>query len=381
MQRHRILGMWMLIGGVVSGCSAAGSAGDDDDRKGTGAGPGQGGFDGSGGADATVGSGSGTGGGGLETCASATEVARPVEANMFISFDKSGSMDSDDKWPEATAALKQFFADPGTDQLRVALRFFGDDLPGGEGCSQFICNLAACAVPHVDVDYLSAAPGDPHEQALIGAINARAPGGNGGTPIHPALHGATTWARNYKIAHPSDEVVVLLVTDGAPQGCNESVSAIAALASDAWMNDGIRTYTVGLAGSHEGTMNQIAAAGGTNQSFFIDGGDVTAELLAALQQIQGEATLPCQFAMPTGDNVDTSKVNMTFTPGGGGEQTIGQVADAAACSGVVDGWYYDDPLNPTSLTLCPDTCAAVQGDPAGIIDIVVGCETVVATPK
>jgi hypothetical protein len=215
----------------------------------------------------------------------------------------------------------------------------------------------------------------------VAAIDARQPGGGGGTPIHPALHGATTWAKGYQASHPGDSVAVLLVSDGAPQGCNESVSAIADLAADAYGAQAIPTYTVGLAGSNESTMNQIAAAGGTGSSFFIDGGDVTAQLLAALQQIKGEATLPCHYAMPSGDGVDPSEVNVSFTPGGGSEQTLPQVADASACGGVSAGWYYDDPAAPSSITLCAQSCDAVQGDPAGAISIVMGCATVVATPR
>lgn len=338
-----------------------------------------------GGGDVTVGvgpgSGPGSGSGGFGTCASSTEVATPVEVNMFISFDKSGSMDSDNKWVDATQALKSFFQDPGTDGLRVAMRFFGDDLPGGAGCSQFICNLAACAVPHVDVGTLLAAPGDAHESALIAAIDARQPGGGGGTPIHPALHGATTWAKSYKSAHAGDEVVVILVSDGNPEGCIETPSVISGLASDAYNNHGIRTYSVGLAGSSEAFMDQIASAGGTSQAFFINSGNVTSQLLGALQQIQGEATLACQFAMPQGNNVDPTKVNVEYTPGGGSGQAIGQVSGPSACGSVADGWYYDDPAMPTSIIFCPQTCTSVQGDPAATIDIVVGCDTVIAQPE
>jgi hypothetical protein len=85
--------------------------------------------------------------------------------------------------------------------------------------------------------------------------------------------------------------------------------------------------------------------------------------------------------MPTGDGIDPGKVNVEFTPGGGAPLTIGQIDSAAECSGVTNGWYYDDPSAPSSLVLCPDTCALVQADPAGVIDIVIGCETVVAEPK
>ena len=316
-----------------------------------------------------------------DECARETQVAQPVELNMFISFDKSGSMDSDDKWNDATDALRAFFQDPGTDGLRVAMRFFGDDLPGGAGCSQYLCNLAACAVPDIAVDYLEAAAGDAHENALVNALAVRQPGGGGGTPIHPALHGATTWGTSYKADNPFDEVVVVLVTDGAPQGCIENVGQIAAVAGDAQQSAGIATYAVGLEGSHESTMNQIASAGGTGQAIFINNGNVSSQLLQALQQIQLEASLPCQYGMPTGENADPSQVNVDHTASGGAPATIGQVANASECSTVDSGWYYDDPNDPTTIILCPETCSDIQGDDGAQIDIVLGCATELAIPK
>lgn len=381
-----VLASWLILitGGLVA-CSAQGeNEGTGASGQGAGSGSGNGAGSGAGGDTVSVGVGVGTGSsgaGGAGSCASATEVAQPVEVNMFISFDKSGSMDGDDKWDDATAALSSFFQDPGTEGLRVAMRFFGDDLPIGDGCSQYICNIGACAVPHVDVDDLRAEPNDPHEQALLQAIAARQPGGGGGTPIHPALSGATQWAKAYKDGHPSDEVVVILVTDGSPQGCIESVPIIASVASDALSSHDVKTYTIGLAGSSESTMNTIAQAGGTGQSFFINGGDVTADLLAALEQIKGEASLPCQYQMPQGENVNPGEVNVDFTPSGSAPEAIGQVPNAGACGGVADGWYYDDPGNPSSIIFCPQTCDAVQGDAGARVDIVVGCETVVAPPK
>jgi hypothetical protein len=70
-----------------------------------------------------------------------------------------------------------------------------------------------------------------------------------------------------------------------------------------------------------------------------------------------------------------------LTPGGGSPEAIGQVNGASDCGAVADGWYYDDPAAPSSIIFCPQTCSSAQGDAAAQVDIVVGCETVVATPK
>jgi hypothetical protein len=39
------------------------------------------------------------------------------------------------------------------------------------------------------------------------------------------------------------------------------------------------------------------------------------------------------------------------------------------------GWYYDDNANPQSIRVCPSTCAAIQSDLDGRIDILFGCRT------
>lgn len=90
--------------------------------------------------------------------------------------------------------------------------------------------------------------------------------------------------------------------------------------------------------------------------------------------VQG-AAVPCEFGIPTLDAgiVDPSKVKVEYTPGNGDppiEYT--PVADEAACAGG-DGFYYDDPNSPTTVTLCPATCATVQADDGAAIQLLLGC--------
>jgi len=70
-------------------------------------------------------------------------------------------------------------------------------------------------------------------------------------------------------------------------------------------------------------------------------------------------------------------VNVSFTPGGGSEQTIGKVDDEASC-GAGGGWYYDNNADPQTIILCPASCDTVQLDDAGKIEVVLGCTTVPA---
>ena len=378
------LGQLALLGSLgllMAHCGGGDSA--DDSKKGTGGS----GAKGSGGSGAGINLDSGSGGSGGGTidpdaaCASTSQEATLVPVNMLIMFDRSGSMNQNNKWPQASAALIAFFQAPGTAGLRIALRFFPHSQPAA-GCENQTCSAAACAQPLVPIGAVTGdpAPTDAQEAALVAAVQNSGPGNGGGTPMHAALDGAEQWATAYAAGHPAEKVVVILVTDGLPNGCNEDITAIAQLATDARTGSGVLTYAVGLEGSANAQMDQIAQAGGTNQGIFIGSGNAQAELLAALKAIQG-SQVACEFVMPTsptGEKVDPTKVNVNYTPGGGTLQTLGQVASATECAN--GGWYYDNPTAPTKITLCPSTCATIQADQAAKIQVLLGCATQIQPP-
>jgi len=86
------------------------------------------------------------------------------------------------------------------------------------------------------------------------------------------------------------------------------------------------------------------------------------------------ATLPCDFAIPDaplGTKVDTSMVSVFFTPAGGASESLPLVQDEASCSSNT-AWYFDDPLNPTRMLLCPATCDATKQ--SAKLNIAFGCE-------
>jgi hypothetical protein len=47
------------------------------------------------------------------------------------------------------------------------------------------------------------------------------------------------------------------------------------------------------------------------------------------------------------------------------------MGEASACAEMV-GWYYDDPVNPSYITLCPASCGELQGE----LRLEFGCMTV-----
>ena len=290
---------------------------------------------------------------------------------MYIMFDKSGSMADNGKWTNASSALEAFFADKAAAGLQVALRFF----PNGD-CAADQCDVNACATPQVNAAALTdqPAPADTQEQLLIDAVKSVTPSGN--TPMYAALSGAVQWGTTYFGAHPDQKAIVVLVTDGDPNGCNNDVDAIADVAADGHAI-GVDTFAIGLQGSNQTTLDKIASKGGSNAAFLIGNGNAEADLIAALQAIRGKA-IACDLPVPTPDNgqtIDPKKVNVEFTPSSGPQATIGNVGNAVAC-GSAGGWYYDNPTTPTTITLCPATCSVVQADATGEIDIELGCDTV-----
>jgi hypothetical protein len=302
-------------------------------------------------------------------------------------FDRSGSMrqaatmGGSSRWELTSSALKAFFASPDAAGLKLALRFFPHDEPS-PGCNDTACDASACTTPLVPLASLTKdpAPADAQEQALIDATNKSGPGqgSGGGTPTSAALGGALDWAKAQHQLTPTETSVVVLVTDGQPHGCDEDIGDISKLASDAYASDGVRTYAIGLTGSQEADMDQIAMAGGTTKGIFVsDGANTQQDLLDALAAIRGQV-LDCDFPLPTakpGTNVDPSLVNVNVTTGAGVKTTLPQVADQASCT-TTQGWYYDNPTAPTRIALCKSSCDAVTADAMASLEVLLGCSTV-----
>jgi hypothetical protein len=390
----RSLSAFVLLGLVSAGCGGKdGSEVEGGNGDGRGASSSTGGLMLGGGGTSN----SGLGGNGTvidpnSACATGTAKASLAGVNMFVMFDRSSSMseraggrNSPSRWELTSAALDAFFASTDAAGLNLALRFFPHDMPAA-GCNQDGCDAAACGMPLVELGTLTPekAPADAHEQALIAATAASAPGMAGaGTPIFAALGGALKWASAQHQKTPGENTVVVLVTDGEANGCGNEIGPIAKLASDALAADGTRTYAIGLTGSLEADMDAIAMAGGTTKGIFVaDGANTQQELLDALGAIRG-AILVCDFPMPTpkpGVEVEPAFINVNFTPSSGTKSTLGQVSGEASCANS-QGWYYDDPTNPGRIILCPSTCEVVTADPMASLEILLGCPTSTDVPK
>jgi hypothetical protein len=97
-------------------------------------------------------------------------------------------------------------------------------------------------------------------------------------------------------------------------------------------------------------------------------------------EVIGGSLLACEFVIPPpppGETFDPDEVNVEFSDGINAT-TIGRVDDAAGCAQVSAGWYYDDPVNPTTILMCPQTCDVFQGLTDASVTISFGCATVPA---
>jgi hypothetical protein len=110
--------------------------------------------------------------------------------------------------------------------------------------------------------------------------------------------------------------------------------------------------------------------------------DFDAVFEATATSVVSNAVLSCNFTIPDPPadmTLDPKLVNVIFSDGQGGTTQIGKVDSQDICVKVENGWYYDNPLNPTEVIFCPQTCSAIQGHPGSKIDVEFGCETEMAT--
>ncbi|HVH41151.1 MAG TPA: vWA domain-containing protein [Labilithrix sp.] len=88
--------------------------------------------------------------------------------------------------------------------------------------------------------------------------------------------------------------------------------------------------------------------------------------------------LGCDFVYPkapAGLQTDPDSIVVTYTPGdGSGSRSLTRVTDESKCAANPDGWYYDDPANPTKILACPAMCSGPGSDTKGRLDVSVGCD-------
>src|SRR5262249_42445371 len=148
---------------------------------------------------------------------------------------------------------------------------------------------------------------------------------NGHTPTDPALQGALNYARSWAQRNPTHKVIVILATDGAPNGCNSSAQTAANIAATGVSGTPpIQTYVIGVIGEGTGdgncpngpvqscqfvqTLNTIAKSGGTGTAFIVNtAGNTQQQFQDAMNAIRNANGVGCVFKIPvapTGKFVD-----------------------------------------------------------------------------
>lgn len=302
---------------------------------------------------------------GSPSCVSEEQKAEPLPIAMVILIDRSGSM-SGTKWTAATQAIRAFVDRSEVVGMDVGLQFFPPTTAGDTCNASLYKNLAVPIAPLPDNVI-------PIQQKLL---NTDANGG--ATPMRSGLEGSIAAMREYIENGTPHAGAVILVTDAEPNSCG-NVSAVASVAANGVTpiagTTTVRTFAVGMQGASFASLDQIALAGGTTKSFDVSSGQ--AALLDALETIRMDA-LGCEYNLPLpppGAGVlDLDSVEVRFTPGANDPViAIRKVTDVTACGDVTGGFYYDDPVKPSRVVLCPASCKAVRSAPNARVDLHFGC--------
>ncbi len=302
-------------------------------------------------------------------CAASSLLATQVPVDMYFLLDTSGSMANDGKIAALQVGIFRFLGDPASVGLGATAQRF--PLPVNDDPEDERCTAADYASPDLPWKAL------PYPELRDWALTLKA---GGFTPTIPALQGAIDACRARKKEQNGHNCVVVLVTDGKPEGKCEPTDALAqapleTLAANA-RAEGISIFAIGFPGLPplgQSVLESIANAGGTKAPIIIKSGDIGQEFTHALGSIRG-ASLGCEYHVPTSHTrtVDPDFVKVQYTSGNSPSRDIPRHSTAAEC-GSSDGWYYDDNKAPQRVRMCPFTCSGIQGDSTARVDIMLGC--------
>jgi hypothetical protein len=313
-------------------------------------------------------------------CVGEAYAGETIPLDIYVMFDQSGSMSNIEqggitRMDAVRDAMAAFLQDRASAGLSVGIGYFGQEPIG-----QTTCNPADYAQADVPIGGLPDNAG-----AIEDSLARRSPTGE--TPSGSAIRGACTYVQQWKTDHPGRDVVLLLVTDGLPEApvtcsmgntscCPTLDDAVMATADCRTGTTGVKTFVLGV-GPYLDNLAQIAVAGGTDKAYLVSGGDVSKQVLAALNQIRSAAQVPCVLSIPmapTGHTLDYSRVNLVSTSIDCETTTIPYLGTSWSC-GASGGWYFDYPTNPEQIILCKETCDAVSL-PGTMLEYSIGCDRV-----
>jgi hypothetical protein len=224
---------------------------------------------------------------------------------------------------------------------------------------------------------------------------------NDGTPLKQSIEGQMALLKSFTPTAPLEtggKLVLVVMTDGVPDGGTSDQNACVSDASTAFAGTPqVTTFAVGVGDPNADTsdydevfMGKLAVAGGApapgctpgwDQSspssetpchFQITPGsktaaEIQAEFLTAIDTIRDTVT-SCEFKLDkSGGVIDPSEVNVVYTAADGTSTTVPQDPS--------NGWSYDNPTDPSTVTLNGAACSTLKADSKGTVKIVLGCAT------
>ncbi len=336
-------------------------------------------------------------------CATATASVTRQPVYMLIVLDGSGSMAMENKWTAVVPALDAFFDDLKNNPdptFGVGLTIFSDEHDPQCGGSGF----SGCTGPYPTMNVAIADVSATQAAALHSRLDGTSP--QSGTPTVAVLQGQYAALDAYTPVSPlpsGGKKVLVLMTDGVPNDANNDPQAtlqnqcISQATAQFAMNPSVITFAVGI-GDYSpldttqydpAFMGNLAVAGGDPRMGCVAGNTtdptmmchfqitpggqaasaIEQQFIAAINSIRGQV-VSCTFALETPDGggmIDPTKVNVQYNDGTGNTSTIDQ--DPA------NGWTYDNPTNPTSVTLNGTSCTNLKMSMGGSISIILGCAT------
>jgi hypothetical protein len=313
----------------------------------------------------------------IDGCVAETTRAETIPYDLYVMFDQSGSMVASEGDGTRLDAVRAAFADflraPASTGLGVGIGYFGN-FPLG----QTSCDPEDYREPSVELGTL---PGN--ADALLASLNAIEPTGE--TPTGAAIRGACQYATQSK-SRTRHTTAILLVTDGVPEapltsqggGCNPTLDDAIAATEQCVASSGISVYVLGV-GPNLSNLQAIAEAGETGSAHIVDGGDVHARVLEALNAIRGQSLLPCELQVPDPpegeEAIDYDKVNVVLTDAAGEAVAIPYVGTRDEC-GSEPGWHYS--ADRELILLCPASCDRARAESVGgELSFALGCTQVV----